>query len=517
INKSSAEYTEDNSKDKDNEDSNSAEEEQNNEDSDSVKTPPVKKRGRPKNIVKDNENKMSSVKRRGRPRKNNDESKKQTIGSQRKGREYKVEDDGDNDGTKRMKKKMDYKEAKVKRKRNQKNNKRKFVDDSSSEFEVTTTSSKCKKHKKNIKISNEKKKYIKIRTRTTPTALFNVVAILNVDRKKCLYEMGFGSLIGMAIHEFPGMLGFYVIDNLDTETNMLSLTDNSILVNSQSVHDILGIPMGGCSLESLESRSADEPFIKEWFLQFGDKNEVRPNDITGVIVSTNDAETTTGIDNDDTVGIDKESYLPDCQMESNSHASDDDNQKSNFQVLFHKESGNSDLQRMKNKDRNEDVDPILNEDDKVDDSCPAAGFYSVIEGDKVILSEVEDVEKEKKQIGNEDDRVVEDSHTTIPDFVTEGKGVKFIEKDNVLVDDVPKEKYSLNECDAVIQDENKAIVQDSVERSEHTLEKENKKFSNEELRYESLKGNVGAEDAVDSQETIEDIFKQDEQIQSAEG
>nr|GFB87323.1 hypothetical protein [Tanacetum cinerariifolium] len=75
---------------------------------------------------------------------------------------------------------------------------------------------------------------------------------------------------------------------------------------------------------------------------------------------------------------------------------------------------------------------------------------------------------------------------------------------------------SLNECDAVIQDENKAIVQDSVERSEHTLEKEKKKISNEELRSESLKGNVGAEDAVDSQDTIENIFKQDEQIQSAE-
>nr|GFA99254.1 hypothetical protein [Tanacetum cinerariifolium] len=134
-----------------------------------------------------------------------------------------------------------------------------------------------------------------------------------------------------------------------------------------------------------------------------------------------------------------------------------------------------------------------NEDDKVDDSFPAAGFCSVIEGDEVILSKVEDVEKEKKQIGNEDDRVVEDSHTTIPeDSVTEGKGVKFIEKDNVLVDD------------------------DSVERSEHTLEKEKKKISNEELRSESLKGNVGAEDAVDSQETIKDIFKQDEQIQSAE-
>nr|GFA54194.1 hypothetical protein [Tanacetum cinerariifolium] len=257
--------------------------------SDSIKTPPVKKCGRPKKIIKANENKSSSVKRRGHPRKNNDELRKQTIGSKRKGREYKVENDDDNDGTKRIKKKMDHKEAKVKRKRNQKNTKRKIMDESSFEFKVTTTTSKGKKHKKNIMIFDENKKNIKIHTRTTPTALFNAMAILNVDRKKCFYEMGFGSMIRMATHELPRMLGFYVIDNLDTETNLLSLTDNYILVTSQSVHDILGIPMGGCSLESLASRSPDDHFIKEWFSQFGDKNEVRPNDITDVILSTKDA------------------------------------------------------------------------------------------------------------------------------------------------------------------------------------------------------------------------------------
>nr|GEW50897.1 hypothetical protein [Tanacetum cinerariifolium] len=63
VNKSSAEYTEDNSNDEDNEDSHSAEEEQNTEATEFVKTPPVKKRGRPKKIVRANENKSSSVKR----------------------------------------------------------------------------------------------------------------------------------------------------------------------------------------------------------------------------------------------------------------------------------------------------------------------------------------------------------------------------------------------------------------------------------------------------------------------
>nr|GEW79355.1 ulp1 protease family, C-terminal catalytic domain-containing protein [Tanacetum cinerariifolium] len=131
VNKSSAEYTKDNSNDEDIEDNHSAEEEQNTEDSES-KTPPVKKRGR----------------------------------------EYKVDDDDDNDGTKKMKKKS--------------------------------------------KISDKNNKNSKIRTRTTPTALFNAMTILNGDRKKCLHEMGFGSMIGIGIHELSGKLGFYVIDNLDT-------------------------------------------------------------------------------------------------------------------------------------------------------------------------------------------------------------------------------------------------------------------------------------------------------------
>nr|GFA14909.1 ubiquitin-specific protease 13 [Tanacetum cinerariifolium] len=60
-------------------------------------------------------------------------------------------------------------------------------------------------------------------------------------------------------------------DNFDTETNVLSLNDSSILVTSESVNDILGIPMGGCSIESLEPRTADDPFIKEWLSQFGER------------------------------------------------------------------------------------------------------------------------------------------------------------------------------------------------------------------------------------------------------
>nr|GEU43089.1 hypothetical protein [Tanacetum cinerariifolium] len=144
---------------------------------------------------------------------------------------------------------------------------------------------------KNTKKKNGKSKVNElesIRTRTTPTALFSAMGILNADRKKCLQEMGFGSMIGMPLHEIPGMLGLYVIENLDIEKNELALIDGSIQVTPQSVHDILGAPIGGTLIESLTPRKPDDPFIKEWKSQFGEKSEVRPNDITDVIVSSND-------------------------------------------------------------------------------------------------------------------------------------------------------------------------------------------------------------------------------------
>nr|GEY11683.1 hypothetical protein [Tanacetum cinerariifolium] len=148
---------------------------QNSKYSESLETPPIKRKvGRPKKTVRGDEKKSSSIKRRGRPRKSNDEEKKKTIGS--KGKKHKA-------------------------------------------------SSKSKKKKKSKISDDENNRNSKIRTRTTPTKLFNAMAILNGDRKKCLHEMGFGSMIGMGIHELSGKL--------------------------ESMNDILGIPIGGCSIESL--------------------------------------------------------------------------------------------------------------------------------------------------------------------------------------------------------------------------------------------------------------------------
>nr|GEX96918.1 hypothetical protein [Tanacetum cinerariifolium] len=125
--------------------------------------------------VRTNEDKSSSVKRRVRPRKSNNEEKKHTIGS--KGKKHK-------------------------------------------------SSSKSKKKKKSKIFDDENNKNSKIRTRKTPTALFNAMAILNDDRKECLHEMAFESMIGMGIHELSGKL------------EILSGADNHPPMLEKDMHDL---------------------------------------------------------------------------------------------------------------------------------------------------------------------------------------------------------------------------------------------------------------------------------------
>ena len=146
-----------------------------------------------------------------------------------------------------------------------------------------------KESKKKRKIKS--KKIVSIRTKTAATALFSAMNVLNPKRKKCLIKMGFGSLIGMKIHEIPGALGHYVISNLDVEKMQLPTSNGNIKVTEQKVHDILGIPFGEKAIDTLEERNADDPFLKDWFQQFeskSGKNDVRPNDIMDVIVGTKD-------------------------------------------------------------------------------------------------------------------------------------------------------------------------------------------------------------------------------------
>ncbi|PWA86086.1 hypothetical protein CTI12_AA142780 [Artemisia annua] len=83
--------------------------------------------------------------------------------------------------------------------------------------------------------------------------------------------------------------GYHVISMVDDEEMKLGTSNGPIEVTEYKVHEIMGIPNGEVSIDCLEERKPNDPFIKEWFQQFpSGKKDIRPNDITDVIVGSDD-------------------------------------------------------------------------------------------------------------------------------------------------------------------------------------------------------------------------------------
>ncbi|PWA44336.1 hypothetical protein CTI12_AA526920 [Artemisia annua] len=154
---------------------------------------------------------------------------------------------------------------------------------------IDCSSSKKKNYKADDHQQKSERKRNFKRKKETPTALYSALSILSAEREKVLIDMGFGGLIGMKIHDLPGFLGYHVISEFDDEEMKLPTSNGPIEVTEYKVHEIMGIPKGGVSIDCLEERKPNDPFIKEWFQQFpSGKKDIRPNDITDVIVGSND-------------------------------------------------------------------------------------------------------------------------------------------------------------------------------------------------------------------------------------
>ncbi|GJX09430.1 hypothetical protein Tco_0199289 [Tanacetum coccineum] len=339
--------------------------------------------------------------------------------------------------------------------------KRKFEDDTY-EDNVTSTFSKGKKKKKcksSSKKNDGKKRKVKdkvrksIRTRTTPTSLFSAMCILNPDRKKCIRDMGFGSMIGMIIYD--ELFDALCQHNGDLYNELFEREASKWGQSNQ--HPSQG-PLTFMILLYLHSTRCDHfdvirqtPAIRYWKsgqMTYREKLEIEEyggfgrlpkheaiklqsedfvkmiedklyNIRQDVIVEVYDDMTmifTTGVNKDknelpncdsqieedgtenvDTTGKDNESDSP--------ALSDGDNQKNDFRVMFHKKCGNF----FKNKESSSQdfVYPSLNEDDKVGDSSDATGVDSVIQGgDAAIETENVDinekVENKKQKNSNEE-------------------------------------------------------------------------------------------------------------------
>lgn len=133
------------------------------------------------------------------------------------------------------------------------------------------------------------KKYNTIRTRTSPNALYQALQSLNNAQKQAVTSMGFGKLLNMKADGIPSKLGFYVVDNLDTKKMEIRVSHGAIKITTEAIHEMLGVPIGGLDLQSIESATMEADITKRWRQQF-DKVKVRPADIMKEIERSNDAD-----------------------------------------------------------------------------------------------------------------------------------------------------------------------------------------------------------------------------------
>ncbi|KVH97090.1 hypothetical protein Ccrd_000812 [Cynara cardunculus var. scolymus] len=124
-----------------------------------------------------------------------------------------------------------------------------------------------------------------LRTRTSPRTLYQTIVGLNDDQKKVVRQMGLGSLLDMTINGVPSKLVFYVVDILDVKKIKLKVTNGVIRITVESIHNLLGLQMGGIDLLEMDELDASKNTATTWRKQFEKKKKMQPKDIMKLIQS----------------------------------------------------------------------------------------------------------------------------------------------------------------------------------------------------------------------------------------
>ncbi|CAI9280912.1 unnamed protein product [Lactuca saligna] len=129
-----------------------------------------------------------------------------------------------------------------------------------------------------------------MKNRCSPEALLSIILGMSKEQKEFVRSMGFGALLKMKITDIPLKLGFYVLQKFDYERMVIDIEGKELKVTAESVHDMLGIPIGGTKLTQLDQWPKDDTSYDEWKQQFKKDSIIRLSAIENVIVSTTQAD-----------------------------------------------------------------------------------------------------------------------------------------------------------------------------------------------------------------------------------
>ncbi|KAI3681413.1 hypothetical protein L6452_36208 [Arctium lappa] len=81
---------------------------------------------------------------------------------------------------------------------------------------------------------------------------------LNDAQKNTVREMGLGVFPEMTMNGIPSKIGLYIIDNLDSKKMHLKVDQRLIPISVESIHSLLGMPMGGINLLEVDEEERIE-------------------------------------------------------------------------------------------------------------------------------------------------------------------------------------------------------------------------------------------------------------------
>ncbi|KAI3715864.1 hypothetical protein L6452_22852 [Arctium lappa] len=117
--------------------------------------------------------------------------------------------------------------------------------------------------------------------------LHQTISELTEEQKDAVEEMGLGCFIGMTVDRILSKLGFFVENNLDTNSMQLKLKGSSIIIIRARCR-IIKVQIGGLDFSALEQDDKGAELASTWKKQYK-KDSPRPTDVMKTILATSDA------------------------------------------------------------------------------------------------------------------------------------------------------------------------------------------------------------------------------------
>lgn len=179
--------------------------------------------------------------------------------------------------------------------------KRQMCDEDNDEFVDEARPSRKQKGKVH-EVRNPKKEVVRkekaandfpsMKNRCSPIALLSIIHGLSKAQKNCVREMGLGTLLQSKLMDVPMKMCYYVLERLDVEKMEVVVEKGVLNVNAKSVHEMLGLPIGGTLFKDMPVVDEDDEdsCMFEWRKQYENTKDLRLKQLKNEILLTREGD-----------------------------------------------------------------------------------------------------------------------------------------------------------------------------------------------------------------------------------